>query len=136
MPSVEARIRCLERARDLLRPGGILATALLGGPPSVPPDALPPLPDVREVDGWVYSSYPVVPMGWMGNELLLKRLRQTVSPEGALSEEENQTQLLFVGGPELEAEAEAVGFSPAGRGLIPETEAHVGSVVVLLERSA
>jgi hypothetical protein len=34
----------------------------------------------------------------------------------------------------MEAEATQAGFVPAGRRRIPETEAHVGSTVVLLER--
>lgn len=136
MPSEEARLQCLRRIRDVLQPGGLLGATLLGSLPAVPPDALPPLPDVREVDGWVYCSQPVAPMGWLGQELLLKRQRQTVSPDGTLSNEEHRTTLLFVGGPELEAEAAGIGFQTVGRGLIPETEAHVGSVVVLLERPA
>lgn len=135
MPSKEERLRCLRQVREALRPGGVLAVTLLGSPPSEPPDALPPLPDVREVDGWVYASQPVAPMGWLGPRLLLNRLRRTVSPDGTLTEEDNQIKLLFLGGPELEAEAEPIGFRTIGRCLIPETDAHVGSVVVLLERS-
>lgn len=134
MRSEEDRVRCLRRIRDVLEPGGVFAATLLGSLPAVPPDALPPLPDMREVDGWIYSSQPVAPRGWMGNELLLKRVRQTVTPGGKLEQEEDLITLLYIGGPELEAEAEAVGFRTIGRGLIPETEAHVGSVVVVLER--
>ncbi|MGN6257742.1 MAG: class I SAM-dependent methyltransferase [Solirubrobacterales bacterium] len=136
MRSPESRLRCLQRVREALRPGGLLAAALLGSLPSVPPDALPPLPDVREIDGWIYSSQPIVTVGWVGPQLILRRLRQTVSPGGTLTEEDNQIELLFVEAHELEAEAEAAGFVPAGRRVIPETDAHVGSVVVLLERSA
>jgi SAM-dependent methyltransferase len=135
MESKEERLRCLRQIRDVLQPGGILGVTLLGSPPSVPPDALPPIPDVREVDGWIYASHPVAPMGWLGDELLLKRRRQTVSPDGKLQEQEDRTRLLFVGGPELEAEAQTIGFHTFGRGLIPETDAHVGSVVVVLQRS-
>jgi SAM-dependent methyltransferase len=130
----ESRLRCLRRIAAALRPQGLLAAAILGSPPSVPPDALPPLPDVREVDGWVYSSQPIVFRGLLGNQLILRRLRQTVSPDGELREEKNEIRLLLVEVHELEAEAEAAGFAPVGRQVIPETEAHVGSVVVLLER--
>jgi len=136
MRSKEERLQCLRRVRDVLQPGGVLAATLLGSLPSEPPDALPPLPDVREVDGWIYASQPVAPMGWIGPQLLLKRLRRTVSPDGTLTEEDNRIELLFIGGPELEAEAATVGFLTVGRGLIPETDAHVGSVVVVFERSA
>ena len=41
-------------------PAGVLALALADPLEGMPADdALPPLPDVRELDGWVYSSRPV-----------------------------------------------------------------------------
>ena len=132
--SPESRLRCLRRAAAALRPRGLLAAAILARAPAMPADALPPLPDVREVDGWIYSSLPTAVVGLMGEQILLQRLRQTVSPDGALSEETNEIRLLLVEAHELEREAETVGFAPAGRRAIPETEAHVGSTVVLLER--
>lgn len=136
MESEDARFRCLRRIRDALLPGGVFAATLLGSLPAVPPDALPPIPDVREVDGWIYASQPIAPRGWIGNQMLLKRVRQTVAPGGKLDEEEDYVTLLFVGGPELEAEAEGLGLRAIGRGFIPETDAHVGSAIVVLERSA
>lgn len=132
--SSEARERCLRRVAAAMSPGSVLAAALVDQPPE-PTDGLPPLPDVREVDGWVYSSLPITIVGFAGPQLVLSRLRQTVSPDGDLREETNEVRLLFVEPDELEAEAESVGFVPLGRRLIPETEAHMGSTVVLLERS-
>jgi SAM-dependent methyltransferase len=136
MRSQEERLQCLRQVREALQPRGILAAALLGTLPSIPDGALPPLPDVREADGWIYSSQPIGLVGWLGPKLLLERLRQTVSPEGTLSEENTKIELLFVEVEELEAEAETVGFVPAGGAVIPETDAHIGSLVVLLEKSA
>lgn len=132
--SSESRVRCLRRVAAALRPGGLLATALVERAPAVK-GTLPPLPDVREVDGWVYSSLPTDVVGVADGRIILRRLRQTVAPDGALSEEADEIQLLSVTASELEAEAEAAGFAPAGRRTIPATEAHVGSAVVLLERS-
>lgn len=132
--SPESRRRCLQRAAAALRPQGLLAAAILARAPAMPAGALPPLPDVREVDGWIYSSLPTAVVGLMGEQIVLQRLRQTVSPDGVLSEERNEIRLLLVEAGELESEAEAAGFAPAGRRVIPETEAHVGSTVVLLER--
>jgi SAM-dependent methyltransferase len=132
--SLESRLRCLRRIAAALQPRGLLAAAILGSPPSIPEDAFPPLPDVREVDGWVYSSQPIVFGGLIGGQLILRRLRQTVSPEGDLSEENDEIRLLMVEADELEAEAESAGFAPVGRRVISETEAHVGSTVVLLEK--
>jgi SAM-dependent methyltransferase len=136
MRSPESRLRCLRRVAAALRPGGVLAAAILREPPVVPPGALPPLPDVREVDGWVYSSQPLLFVGIAGDRLILRRRRQTVSPDGTLREEPNELSLLLVESDQLEAEAEAAGFLPAGRRAIPPTDAHVGSTVVLLERSS
>jgi SAM-dependent methyltransferase len=134
--SSDSRLRCLRRVASSLQPQGLMAAAILARPPAMPADALPPLPDVREVDGWIYSSLPTVVAGVMGGQVLLRRLRQTVSPDGVLSEENDEIRLLMVEPGELEEEAKAAGFVPAGRRAIPETEAHVGSTVVLLEKAS
>jgi SAM-dependent methyltransferase len=134
LPGSDSRLRCLRRVAAALRPGGLLAAAIVEGAPAAPDDALPPLPDVRELDGWIYSSLPTAVATLGAGEIALRRLRQTISPEGSLSEETNEIRLHLLDAGELEAEAEAAGFAPAGRRPIPETEAHVGSTVVLLER--
>jgi SAM-dependent methyltransferase len=128
-----------ERARSLsciaaaLRPGGLLAASIIEEMPA-PDGAPPPLPDVREVDGWVYSSLAVEAAVGPG-EIVVRRLRQTVSPEGSLSEEPNEVRIATFGAEQFEREAAAFGLVPAGRHEIPPTELHVGSLVVLLERS-
>jgi SAM-dependent methyltransferase len=123
-------LRCIAAA---LRPGGLLATSIIEELPEAD-GAPPPLPDVREVDGWVYSSLATeVAVG--PGELLVRRLRQTVSPEGSLSEEPNEVRIATFAAETLEAEAAAFGLVPAGRREIPPTDLHVGSLVVLLERS-
>ena len=93
-----------------------------------------PLPDVREIDGWVFSSTPVtVRPAHAGFEIV--RHRQVVAPDGTLRESEDVI-LLEACTPELiEREAEAAGLRPVSRRLIAETADHVGSVVVLLEAS-
>jgi SAM-dependent methyltransferase len=133
LPGADDLQGCLESTAAALRPGGLLAAAIVE---SLPPSdsALPPLPDVREVDGWVYSSLPVATATADGR-ILLRRLRQTVSPEGELRDEDDEIQLRALSADGLEAAAAAAGFVPAGRRVIPETEAHVGSLVVLLERA-
>jgi len=134
LPERDDRLACLRRAAVALRPGGLLAAAIVESLPRSD-GALPPLPDVREVDGWVYSSLPVAAVT-ADDRIVLRRLRQTVSPDGELSEEEDEVQLRTFSAEELEAEAATVGLLPAGRRVIPATDAHVGSTVVLLERSA
>lgn len=124
-------LRCIAAS---LRPGGLLAAAIIEGMP--PSDgAPPPLPDVREVDGWVYSSLAVEAAVGPG-EIVVHRLRQTVSPGGSLSEEPNQVRIVTFEAATLESEAAAFGLVPAGRRAIPPTSMHEGSLVVLLERSA
>jgi SAM-dependent methyltransferase len=133
MQDSESRLRCLRRVAAALQPGGLFATALVARLPR-PEAGFIPLPDVREVDGWVYSSLPTG-MSMSGRRLKLRRLRQIVAPDGDLSREFDEIRLLIVDPRELETEAEAAGFVPVGRRSIPATEAHVGSSVVLLERS-
>ena len=123
-------LRCIAAA---LRPGGIFAAAIIESMPEAD-GAPPPLPDVREVDGWVYSSLAVEAAVGPG-EIVVRRLRQTVSPEGALSEEPNEVRIATFAAAALEAEAEPFGLLPAGRREIGATDIHVGSLVVLLERS-
>jgi SAM-dependent methyltransferase len=123
-------LRCIAAA---LRPGGLLAAAIIEEMPEAD-GAPPPLPDVREVDGWVYSSL-ATEVGIGPEELRVRRLRQTVSPDGALSEEPNEIRIATFAAETLESEAVACGLIPAGRHEIAPTDLHVGSIVVLLERS-
>ena len=123
-------LRCIAAA---LRPGGLLAAAIIESMPE-PDGAPPPLPDVREVDGWVYSSLAIEAAVGPG-EIVVRRLRHLVSPDGALSEEPNEVRIATFTAAALEAEAAACGLLPAGRHEIPPTAMHEGSLVVLLERS-
>jgi SAM-dependent methyltransferase len=128
------RAECLGCIAAALRPGGLMAASIIEELPE-PDGAPPPLPDVREVDGWIYSSLATeVAVG--SGELRVRRVRQLVSPEGSLSEEPNEVRIATFAAGALESEAAALGLKPAGRREIPPTDVHVGSLVVLLERSA
>ena len=133
LPDAEERAKSLRCIAGALRPGGLLAASIIEEMPEAD-GAPPPLPDVREVDGWVYSSLAVEAAIGPG-EIVVRRLRQTVSPEGSLSEEPNEVRIATFSADSLEREAAAFGLVPAGRYEIPPTELHVGSLVVLLERS-
>jgi SAM-dependent methyltransferase len=123
----------LERALRHLEPGATLAVALADPFEGVPAEeALPPLPDVREEDGWVLSSQPVAVRSEPG-AVAIDRLRHAVSPAGELSESLVTVRLDALAPEQLEAEAEAAGLRPEGRRHVPETRDHVGSTVVLLE---
>lgn len=134
IPTAAERSECLRSVAAALQPGGLFAASIIEGMPEAD-GAPPPLPDVREVDGWVYSSLAIEAAVGPG-EIVVRRLRHAVSPEGELSEEPNEVRIATFSVASLEADAEAAGLRPAGRREIPETDLHVGSTVVLLERSA
>ena len=134
LPESAQRGECLRCIAASLRPGGLLAAAIIESMPE-PDGAPPPLPDVREVDGWVYSSLAIEAAVAPG-EIVVRRLRQLVSPDGSLSEEPNEVRIATFTAEALEAEAAACGLVPAGRREIPPTTMHEGSLVVLLERGA
>ena len=70
---------------------------------------------MRERDGWVYSSLPVAVVTDGDGGLEIRRLRQSVSPDGALSEEEHTDRLDALDADALEAEAAEAGLRPAER---------------------
>jgi len=117
-----------------LRPGGRIALSIVESLPAAA-EGPPPLPDVREVDGWVYSSLPLDAVD-VGEEIVIQRLRQTVSPSGELSEEENEIRIRTLGAAELEGEGVEVGLNPLPRRRIAPTDLHVGSTVVLFEKAS
>jgi SAM-dependent methyltransferase len=130
----EQRETLLKAARSHLRPNGVLAAALLvddAGTVAVGP-SLPPLPDVRELDGWIYSSLPIEVAAVPGG-LEIRRLRQIVSPDGELSEAREAIRLDHLGADEFEAEATRAGLVPRERIEIAATDEHVGSMICVLE---
>ncbi len=130
------RTCCLSCVADHLRPGGCAAFAIVEELPRIEPaEAEPALPDVREMGDWVYSSLPLPPEV-DGQTIVLRRLRQTVDPQGSLSEELNEIVLQQLSAETLEQEAIEVGLQPLERRQIPPTETHVGSTVVLVEKGA
>jgi SAM-dependent methyltransferase len=132
----EERIACLRYTVAHLHPGGRIALAIVEVAPSpamAAGEVARPLPDTREIDGWIYSSLPLETLV-DGATIVVRRLRQTISPEGELSEELNEIRLCVLTAAQLEDEAVVAGLRPAGRREIPATDAHIGSTVVLLEK--
>jgi len=127
----EKRLESLRCVASHLATGGLAAFAIVESMPA-PTDSAPPLPDTREIGGWVYSSLPVDAVVDEGS-IRVRRLRQRVSPDGELSEDLHEVALRTLDAATLEEEARGAGLLPAGRRAIPPTEAHVGSTVVLLE---
>ena len=131
IPAPSERLRVLENVRGSLLPGGRAAFAIVEGSPE-PEEGEMPLPDVREVDGWVYSSQPVS-VGLDGDKMVVRRLRQLVSPEGDLTDELDEVRLALLTAIDLEAAAVDCGFRTVARHRIPATDDHIGSTVVELE---
>lgn len=130
------RLACLGCVADHLLPGGRAAFAIVEELPEIPSgEAAPPLPDVRQVEGWVYSSLPLAPLT-DGDSIRLRRLRQTVDPDGEMTEEMDEIALAKLSAETLEAEGVEAGLRPLPRREIPATDAHVGSTVVLLEKES
>ena len=128
------RAACLRQVADHLEPGGRFAASILEEMPA-PDGAPPPLPDVREVDGWVYSSLAVeAAVG--PEEIVIHRLRQLVSPSGTMSEEPNQVRIATFAAAQLEEEAAATGLAPVERRVIGPTDIHVGVTVVVLGKAS
>ena len=126
-----ARAELLAGAAALLRSGGLFAAAIAELDDAIAPeDADPPVPDVGERDGWVFSSLPLDvrpdPAG-----VAVERLRQRVSPTGELTEERHTQLLDALSAEALEREAAAAGLHPEARHEIPATADHVGSTVIV-----
>jgi precorrin-6B methylase 2 len=134
MVDAAARPPLLERLAATLGPGATVAltvvdeTTLLSAGAS----STQILPDMRERDGWVYSSEPL----WVqvGDEALtVRRLRERVSPDGAMDREVHDEILHRVPPERLEAEAEAAGLHSSGRRQISSGPNEADSIVVVLE---
>lgn len=134
MGGADGRAAMLAAARLHVADGGVLALAIADPYEGIPADdMLPPLPDVREQEGWIYSSMPVAVRDEDGGATAIDRLRQIVSPGGDLTESMYTIRLDRVSAGELEREARAGGWSVLPRRSVPPTEDYVGSVVVMLE---
>jgi SAM-dependent methyltransferase len=126
--------RMLGCVHEHLSPGGHFAAALADPFEGIPvEDAAPPVPDVREEDGWVFQSTPIAVRGEEG-ATVIDRLRQSVSPEGQLEEVVASIRLDQACADDLEALASGMRFRSLARRHIPPTGDYVGSVVTVLER--
>jgi len=132
----EARVACLGCVAEHLRQGGLAALAIVEDVVTARAcEFTPPIPDARERDGWVYSSLPLETIV-DGEAIVVRRLRQAVSPAGELSEEVDETRLQPLAAARLENEARVAGLRPAGRRRIPASGDHVGSTAVLFKPEA
>lgn len=115
------------------RPGGVLAIAIAEALELYEvTDGVPfPLPDIRELDGVVYSSQPVAVRADRGG-FVLERRRETVAVAGERTVERDLIRLDRLTAAGLEREGRAAGFIVVDRESVPETSDYVGSEVVIL----
>ena len=127
------RAAFLLRALAHLRPGGVLAVAIAEALELYEvTEGVPfPLPDIRELDGVVYSSQPVAVRADRGG-FVLERRRETVAAAGERTVEQDLIRLDRLTAAGLEREGRAAGFIVADRESVPETSDYVGSEVVIL----
>ena len=125
----------LAAARAHLEPGSRFAAAvvlprmLIGGAMA---DA--PLPDVREISGWVYSSLPdAVTWAEEGGAVELRRLRAVVSPSGELREGIHVERLHLRPAEAIEADAREVGLRPVERRVLAAEGDVAASTVLVFE---
>jgi hypothetical protein len=135
LPGRAARAAFLGSARDHLASGGLVALAVAeelepfeadtaGGWGSIPPDT-------GERDGWRYRSFPVA-IRDRGDRVVLERVRVLTAPDGTTSSEDDAIALATLSACDLEVEGRAAGLRPEPARFIEETDAHLGSVVVML----
>ncbi|MBA3808969.1 MAG: class I SAM-dependent methyltransferase [Solirubrobacterales bacterium] len=133
----DGRIAFLRRARAHLRPGGLLACAIVtelepfdctaGGPG--------PSPESVRIDGVLYMSR-AVRVALTRGLVRIERERSVLpaeqrEPPGAPSRERNVIELDHLSAARLHREGSAAGLQPAGTRTIAATEEHVGSLVVM-----
>ena len=76
------RVAMLRNVHAHLSPDGLFAAALADPSDAVPEELVPPpLPDILERDGWVFSSQPLT-MYEEDGCVVIERRRQAVSPTG------------------------------------------------------
>lgn len=125
------RVELMRAARRHLRPGGLLACAIVteldpfdardGREPAPPPER-------TKVDGVRYESLPVR-VAVEGERVVLERERWR---EGCEDVETDATALAVVSAEQLAAEGRRAGLEPAGVRHVAETDQHSASEVAML----
>ena len=124
----QGRAGFLRCARAHLEPGGLFAIAIADEIETFD-DIEAVLPDVHEDGGTVYFSQPVS-IRDQGDRFEIEFVREVVDPHGGRSSGRNVIHLDRLDADRLEAEAE--GFTVLERRTVPQTDAYVGSTVVML----
>jgi hypothetical protein len=130
----DARRRLLARLAELATPAAVIALTVVDESTLLSSGAAATqiLPDMRELEGWVYSSEPLwVQVG--EDALTVRRLRERVSPGGEMERQVHDEVLHRLPPERLEEEARDTGLRPTGRRQISSGPSEADSTAVLLE---
>jgi len=126
------RLGFLRSARAHVAPGGLVAIALADALEAF--DArhvLLPAPDRLFVGGAMYTSQPVA-LRDHGETVAIERIREILTADGRRSASDDILHLDRVDIAGVEAEGLAAGLQPLPARLVPATEEHVATSVVML----
>jgi SAM-dependent methyltransferase len=126
----------LRRAREHMRPGGVVACAIVGALQPFNCDAgdAGPAPDLAHLDGEVYASRVVRVLTTKAGIVIERErtIRTASTTGGPRSTERDAVELALVSPLQLEREGARAGLTPLPRRSVPATHEHVGSAVVML----
>ncbi len=126
------RRRALAAVAAHLAPGGRFCAVVLEEPLPLGSGRPEPVPDVREVGGWLHSSLPTE-IRIDEDAITMRRLRQLVAPDGTLDEEPHTIHLDRFSLAALDRDAEAAGLWIVGCERLPSTIEYEDSLAVLME---
>lgn len=122
----------LQAVRRHVKPNGLVACAMASElDPFDAMDCILPLPDHAVIDGTSWFSQPVA-LRDVGDRMAIERVRTVVTAAGERSSCDDVIHLDKVDAAQVEAEALAAGLWPRAARVIPPTEEHVGTTVVML----
>jgi SAM-dependent methyltransferase len=131
LPGPVAREGFYASAARALAPGGLVAAAIADALESFDEHAALPLPDIGEADGLQYLSQPVA-VREEAAAVRIERIRQIVAPGGSRTSEDDVVVLTRLTADDVAEEAAAHGLRAEPPLIIPPTDEHVGSTVVML----
>jgi hypothetical protein len=118
--------------REHLAPAGLLTAALADALEAFDSEHdLPPMPDLREIEGVVYASRPVAVRD-LGDRAAIERVREVVASDGTRTVSDDVVELDRLDPDTLTAEAAAFGLRAEPPRRLDPTLDYVGSTVVML----
>jgi SAM-dependent methyltransferase len=128
----DGRRRLLTATARHLRAGGRFWPVVIEEPLPLGSGRPDPIPDVREIGGWVHSSLPAE-VTIDERSITMVRVRQLVAPDGTMTESRNETRMDRFSLADLDREAAAAGLTIVGCERLPRTIEYEDSVAVALE---